>query len=105
MGGGGVSKNHVEVKGGVSKNQAWHILHCTSPHLPINNDQSLRHFQFFNIKFYLHTPGTCKLKFYCLVFVNIKLYATLKQIIVIKLTDGFCHISKIRFDKIIQLRF
>ena len=27
-------------RGGVSKNQAWHILHCTSP-LPINNDQSL----------------------------------------------------------------
>ena len=41
-GGGGVSKNHVEVKGGISKNQAWHILHCTSPHLPINNDQSLK---------------------------------------------------------------
>ena len=40
--GGGVSKNHVKVKGGVSKNQAWHILHCTSSPLPINNDQSLR---------------------------------------------------------------
>ena len=41
-GGGGVSENHVKVKGGgFSKNQAWHILHCTSPPLPINNDQSL----------------------------------------------------------------
>ena len=40
-GGGGVSKNYVKVKGEVSKNQAWHILHCTSPPLPINNDQSL----------------------------------------------------------------
>ena len=43
VGGGGVSKKHVKVKGGVSKNQAWHILHCTSPPLPINNDQSLMH--------------------------------------------------------------
>ena len=42
MGGGGVSKNYVKVKGGVSKNQAWHILHCTSPPVPINNDQSLK---------------------------------------------------------------
>ena len=40
-GGGGVSKNHVEVKGGVNKNHAWHLLHCTSPPLPINNVQSL----------------------------------------------------------------